>query len=163
MRSSVQDALPRACLNARPRGLTYARLFLPALKLAKMEASLNVRDELFGVCVRRGIPVTEPFAGHQIGFLTVCGPSQAYYEELVPQFSDTETLNALDATDQEDRAIFALSILASGAGETSLDDNPRSTPENDSSVISRDGMGRNEIPFHRRRWSTSVAARGVGV
>lgn len=34
----------------------------------------------------RSIPIREPFAGQTIDFLTVCGPTRTYYEELLQDF-----------------------------------------------------------------------------
>jgi beta-lactamase superfamily II metal-dependent hydrolase len=41
-------------------------------------------------------PISEPFQGNQIGFLTVCGPTISFYEQQLAQFSDLEKLHELE-------------------------------------------------------------------
>ncbi|MGD0963433.1 MAG: hypothetical protein ABSA57_05975 [Candidatus Acidiferrales bacterium] len=41
----------------------------------------------------------EPFAGTAVQFLTVVGPSLKYYEELIGEFTDAQTIRAVDTQD----------------------------------------------------------------
>lgn len=45
--------------------------------------SLQTSDALLAAIEGRGVPLEEPFSGRRVGFLTVCGPAEEFYEELV--------------------------------------------------------------------------------
>jgi len=75
----------------------------------------------------RGILHEEPFQGKTIGPFIVCGPSVAFYEELVGQFADAQKLQS--------NAIKELAEALKAKESEVLLDNPPSDPENDSSVI----------------------------
>jgi beta-lactamase superfamily II metal-dependent hydrolase len=98
-----------------------------------IEKSLGTTKDLCSALHNRGVAVAEPFAGTEIEFLTVAGPSLEYYEELVAEFQDADRIRTVsknqDAWDLQNELIKA-GLLAS-----SLLDNPETTPENDSSVI----------------------------
>src|SRR5262249_20661953 len=50
--------------------------------------SIETAGRLYDAFVARGIRPTEPFQGEEIAFLTVCGPSQEFYEALLEDFTD---------------------------------------------------------------------------
>jgi hypothetical protein len=54
--------------------------------------SLQTSDALLGAIKNRGLTLAEPFSGSRIGFLTVCGPSERFYEELVSDFEDADRI-----------------------------------------------------------------------
>jgi beta-lactamase superfamily II metal-dependent hydrolase len=109
------------------------------LKRAKIiQETLETASNLVALCEQRGIQVDEPFAGKKIGCLTVVGPSEHYYTELLAQFADSSEIQASErllrqCTIQE----IAEGILeAQGqAGVDLLLDDPETQPENNSSVI----------------------------
>jgi|SRR5579883_1160123 len=60
-----------------------------------LEKSLNTAHDLVTALLARSIPIYEPFTGTKIEFLTVVGPSQAYYEELLGEFQDADRIRAI--------------------------------------------------------------------
>lgn len=106
----------------------------------RIRESLRMSQDLLFSLGKRGICVEEPFAGRQIGFLTVCGPTQDYYEELLSFFGNADQIEEIErstvlqeTTDTQMSQLTLLSVLA-GMSD-SLSDNPQTSPENDSSVI----------------------------
>lgn len=100
-----------------------------------VEKSLRSVEQLYSELQNRGIDIEEPFEGDKIAFLTVCGPSQSYYSELVGQFTSLykvkESSQAIELSMQElaeKEAIFKSS-------SRTLLENPVTPPENNSSVI----------------------------
>lgn len=104
-------------------------------RVQKAVKGLETIDELLAVAKSKNVTVREPFAGANIGFMTVCGPSVEYYRELLPEFAD---LDHLEAEDRESTLpnLDALLELFDGAElSDSLLDDPRTTAENNSSTI----------------------------
>lgn len=91
--------------------------------------SLQTSDALLGAIEDRGLPHEEPFSGSLIGFMTVCGPSESFYEELVGTFEDADNIRL-----SELREIVTEAVLKSAAGDGLLE-SPPARAENDSSVI----------------------------
>jgi beta-lactamase superfamily II metal-dependent hydrolase len=112
---------------------------------AKQEAkrireSMQMADDLLRAVSTRRIPLEEPFQGKTIGFLTVCGPSVPYYEELLAQFADPEKIRALESeTRLQDAAEKRLEVAALLCRLPNVPkvllDCPQTCPENNSSVI----------------------------
>ena len=103
-----------------------------------VKKTMETAIELLTALYLRGIPVAEPFAGTDIaGFLTVVGPSQAYYEELVQEFEDADALRRVDESNQNSliESLVEDAFVETGLIEASLLDNPQTSPENNSSVI----------------------------
>jgi beta-lactamase superfamily II metal-dependent hydrolase len=104
------------------------------------ETDLNPEalDDLLAVARRRGVLVTEPFAGLQRfgGALTVLGPTQAYYEELLKEQLMTRSLAAVLASLYRKALAGARRVLPALPPET-LDDTGETTPRNDTSVITQ--------------------------
>lgn len=97
--------------------------------------SLATVRELFAAFTARGLTPIEPFAGVQIGFLTVVGPSLQYYEEVIRDFTDADAIKLVDARNGLHKLWSALHERASEELETDLPEDPQTTPENNSSVI----------------------------
>ena len=97
--------------------------------------SLATAKDLVAAFTARGITVTEPFAGTPVEFLTVVGPSLKYYEELIGEFTDEQTIRAVDTQDSLHKMWSALHDHAVEALDTELPEDPQTTPENNSSVI----------------------------
>lgn len=92
--------------------------------------SLQTSDALLGTIEDRNLPLSEPFRGSRIGFMTVCGPSELFYEELLGTFEDADSIKS-----SELREIVTEAVLKSAAGDGSLLASPPARAENDSSVI----------------------------
>lgn len=102
----------------------------------EIQKSLETVDELTGVLARRGVPMFEPFAGTQIGFLTVVGPSVEYYRQLVGEFADVNTRAAFERVVEQTRQNETLlELLQIGSSDGSLLENPQTSAENQSSAI----------------------------
>lgn len=63
----------------------------------KLEKSLQNASDLQSICERKGIPIHEPFEGMNLGngLVQVLGPSQEYYECLLPHFKDMPQAKAV--------------------------------------------------------------------
>ncbi len=103
-----------------------------------VEKTLQASQDLVAALSARSIPITEPFQGTIVGPLTVVGPSESYYEELVHQFEDADAIRSiaqgnLNYTIESaiDDALIKTGVLA----EVGLLESPETTPENNSSVI----------------------------
>ena len=117
----------------------YALNQTHGLKRAKViNETLATVQSIEALCSVRGIPTKEPFAGDQIGPLTVVGPTQQYYTELVAQFADAEAIRATEhLVSGLDTQNLAEALLKSHGTPVSqaLQANPITEPENNSSVI----------------------------
>ncbi len=87
----------------------------------------------------KGIQILEPFAGLQdeSGYITVIGPTEDYYENLLPEFQSTPESEGRYSLLAE--AMTAISEFVRKIAETfdyeTLDDSGETTAENNSSVI----------------------------
>jgi beta-lactamase superfamily II metal-dependent hydrolase len=96
--------------------------------------SLQTTADLETLIGRMGKIIQEPFAGMEIGPLTVCGPSVQFYEQQLADFKDFARLEAMERllearagqVAEEDRGVVAESSLL-GVGGTE--------PENNSATI----------------------------
>lgn len=103
-----------------------------------IQKSLQTVCDLAVLCQQRKIQIIEPFAGAQIGMLTVVGPTLQYYEECVTQFSDSDSIVASEALVSSTPIQDEIEALFEGVTAKSadvLDLNPQTTPENNSSLI----------------------------
>ncbi len=100
--------------------------------------SLETVNALATICNVRQILMSEPFAGTQIGPLTVVGPTVDYYTELVAQFADSSAIRAsetlVSSLPNQSLAEAFLEAMAPSVS-TVLEANPETEPENNSSVI----------------------------
>jgi beta-lactamase superfamily II metal-dependent hydrolase len=103
---------------------------------------------LYNIAANRKIPHAEPFEGREIGGLHILGPSVEFYNELVKEFSEADSIRAEAAkqarydeqTAREERLEKAGLIESS-----SLLDEPHTSPENESSVITWAQWGNQSI------------------
>jgi beta-lactamase superfamily II metal-dependent hydrolase len=98
---------------------------------AAAECGIELRRELKS----RNYPLSEPFAGMQIGPLVVCGPSREYYAELVRRMADDQALAEYETASKQQLLKEAFGDLMAEGKAASLLDNPVTTPENNSSTI----------------------------
>lgn len=103
----------------------------PTKRVRSAVEGLERIDELVAVAEAKSIEVNEPFAGHDIGFLEVCGPSIKYYRELLPEFAD---LDHLESQDRKPKTFGELYPDANAPSDSLLFD-PHTSPENNSSTI----------------------------
>lgn len=101
--------------------------------------SLESAWSLEKVAKSKGIPILEPFTGlaDAGGYLYVVGPTQEYYETLLPGFSEKE--KAPEFRDMFEEVYAKLAEVAKKIAESwgyeSLDDTGETTATNNSSVI----------------------------
>lgn len=104
-------------------------------RVQKAVKGLETIDELLAVAKTKNVTVREPFAGANIGFMTVCGPSVEYYRELLPEFADLDHLEAEDRKSTLPNLDALLELFDGGELSDSLLDDPQTTAENNSSTI----------------------------
>jgi beta-lactamase superfamily II metal-dependent hydrolase len=103
--------------------------------------SLETAASIFNIAKGRGIPHEEPFKGKRLGNLEVCSPTEEFYNGLVAEFTDAEKIKAEDAAQKRYdlqnvlEETMAKSILAGSLADSSLLDDPQTTPENESSAV----------------------------
>lgn len=120
-------------------GMAFGRVISSDFR-KKVRASLEAACDVEQIARRRGIPVTEPFAGLSRfgGVVTFVGPTRDYYEELAHQFRGISATKALEAKLASagllKRALHR--VLETFDIET-LDDSGVTSPENNSSVITQ--------------------------
>lgn len=100
-----------------------------------MRKSLDDADDLQEVLRRRGTPISEPFEGEKIGFLTVCGPSPAYYKELVGKFENVDEIKQVATTIRRQAELLKALTNSAPPNEEALLDEPEEKPINNSSTI----------------------------
>lgn len=120
-----------------------------------IRASTKTTQALVAAIEARGKTIKEPFQGEAIGFLFVCGPSKAFYEQLLKEFTDLERLNLMEASiakhEQQLQAEALLEAMSFGgqkyeAKESGLGQAP-TEPENNSSTILWTKFGENALLF----------------
>jgi beta-lactamase superfamily II metal-dependent hydrolase len=108
-----------------------------------IRASVQSSQDLVNAITARGKTVLEPFAGQQIGFLFVCGPSKEFYELLLKDFTDFEKLKKMEEAIAANERQNLVEMMLEGATvsrklteakETGLGQAP-TEPENNSSTI----------------------------
>ncbi len=118
-----------------------------------MRKSFDDADDLQEVLRRQGTPISEPFEGERIGFLTVCGPSPAYYEGLIDKFEDVDEIKQATTTIRRQAELLKALTDSASPGEETLLDEPEEKPINNSSAILRTKFGGGVYLFRRRRGS----------
>jgi beta-lactamase superfamily II metal-dependent hydrolase len=113
-----------------------------ALRLAGSSAeadsirkTLATATDLVAACKARKIRISQPFAGMAVEFLTVAGPSLQFYQELLSEFADADSIRAVDTQQGMYKIWSALHDHALETLDTELPPNPQTTPENNSCVI----------------------------
>jgi beta-lactamase superfamily II metal-dependent hydrolase len=122
-----------------------------ATRVAKIiNESLETSSELANAVWQRKELIYQPFSGIQIGFLTVCGPSQSLYQRLVADFSDMDRLadfeNVLAAHERKMMAERVSELFGDNLADGALGAEP-TEPENDSSVILATQFGSDVLLF----------------
>lgn len=100
----------------------------------EFEKSLNTCDDLIGIAKSRGIKICEPFENIEVGFVTIVGPSIEYYCELLKGYEDYDELYKTHQYREVVRNFGECIYIMDE--ESVLRDNPETSPENESSVIS---------------------------
>lgn len=97
----------------------------------KLERSLQAATDLEAIARRKGIPILEPFVGLTLddGALTVVGPTEEYYESLLPDFRSYQGRGMLS------KMIGAVRTLAETLWDETLGEDGETSPENNSCVI----------------------------
>lgn len=108
----------------------------------RLKESLEKAWSLIQLAEKRGITVREPFTGMQdaSGCLRVLGPTQSYYEELLPDFEGmpTRAAEGLDTLAGLLKSVAAkVKRFFATWGEDQLDDDAVTSPRNNSSVITQ--------------------------
>jgi len=99
-----------------------------------LRESLETQDTLILTATQRGIPCDlEPFAGQQVGPLTVCGPALTFYEALLLDFTNIDKLaefeSAMEAREREERLEPMYEDAGLPVPEYGLLDTPQTDPE----------------------------------
>jgi beta-lactamase superfamily II metal-dependent hydrolase len=108
-----------------------------------LQESLETQFNLRSAILKRNVLLMEPFSGATIGFLTVCSPSKAFYEQQLAQFADLAKLdeleealalyqNRLDCEDYQQQGGFFATYLRTediGLGQAPTE------PENETSTV----------------------------
>jgi beta-lactamase superfamily II metal-dependent hydrolase len=95
--------------------------------------SLQTTNHLLVALGERDIPVDEPFAGSDIGFLKVCGPTVEFYAEQISSLLDERTIQ--EAVTSMQVRDFISETQPESEISKSLFVDPRASPLNDTSVI----------------------------
>ena len=145
-------------MGAVDRALTKTAALREARRIRE---SLRMSSDLLVALGRRSIVVDEPFAGGRIGFFTICGPSIAFYEELLSFFANAEAIDDVERrTVEQETADIKLNRLTLMSAlckmSESLSDNPRTSPENESSVI----LG-TTYNYHKYILTADAGSRGL--
>jgi beta-lactamase superfamily II metal-dependent hydrolase len=108
----------------------------------KLRKALDNARELEKIATYRGIPIIEPFTGLTAfdGQLLIAGPSEKYYESLLPGFRCTPEPKLASPFDMFLKALEAVKETARNVAEsfdieTLRDDGDPTSAENNSSVI----------------------------
>lgn len=114
---------------------------------ARLKAALENARELERIAERKGIPITEPFAGSEMqtcgGILTVLGPTQQYYEALLsdfrsaPEKKEAYSLAANLLKTLQEGAVAVVQRVRESFGVETLEepDDDATSAENNSSAI----------------------------
>ncbi len=118
----------------------------------RLKENLEKAWSLIKLAERKGVKVREPFTGLQdaSGLLKVLGPSQSYYEELLPDFDGmpTRAAEGLDAFTSLIKSFVAkLQRFFATWGEDQLDDDAITSARNNSSVITQLIIGDRRLVF----------------
>ena len=111
-----------------------------ARRVAKiLYTSLGTQVEVVKALRARGKVALEPFAGQQIGFLMVCGPTAGFYKALVAEFTDLNRLARYEQSINAHERQISLEKLRAMVIPDATDDSTlggeETEPENDSSVV----------------------------
>jgi beta-lactamase superfamily II metal-dependent hydrolase len=94
--------------------------------------------KLYNIARQRGIPHEEPFEGKQVDALQILSPSVEFYEDLVTEFTEADKIRSEAAAQQryDEQTAREEGLQKAGLLEDStLLDDPHTSPENESSVV----------------------------
>lgn len=118
----------------------------------KMKEELVYAHELKKIADRKSIPIVEPFEGGEWtnGLFKVLGPSQAYYETLLPQFRDMpepkEQVGLIPGLIKKVEEKLEMVAEAFDV-ETLVDGNEHFSAENNTSTILLFTLGQDQVLF----------------
>ena len=129
----------------------------PQRVLRILRASVQSAQEIVQAVQKRNKPLTEPFEGKVVGFMTVCGPSEVYYAELLKEFTDFEKLAALEESlaSDEQQNLLEEKMANTAVGKLILDETEAAAelgaaptePENNSSTILGTAYANHKLVF----------------
>ncbi|WP_027858413.1 ComEC/Rec2 family competence protein [Marinobacterium jannaschii] len=105
----------------------------------RLKESLEKAWFLFCLAEEKSIPVYEPFTGlsHTSGQIRILGPSESYYEELIPQFDGMPAAKEQVEASFLDKVASQLKQIFAFWGEDKIYDDGVTSPKNNSSVITQ--------------------------
>jgi len=120
----------------------------PSSEADAIRKTLETSATLYNLARERKIPHAEPFEGRQVGGLTILSPSVEFYEGLVKEFTEADSIRAEAAAQQRYDQQTAQEETLQKAGlleSSSLLNDPHTAPENESSVITFAKRGNSAI------------------
>lgn len=105
----------------------------------RLRKSLQTAHDLQKKALEKGCVIKEPFTGLSFdGCFTVVGPTEDYYEELIPQFDGMPAQQSAMSylADKFAESVRALKKVFAMWGEDQIDDDDTTSARNNSSVIS---------------------------
>lgn len=105
----------------------------------RLRKALEDARELESIALRKHVPVIEPFAGRSgaNGVITVVGPTEAYYESLLPGFRGTPQPKTGFLAKTVEAGVGLVAKIAESWGIETLTDDGETSAENNSSAIFR--------------------------
>lgn len=108
----------------------------------RLKQNLERAWSLSKLAKRKGILLKEPFTGltDKTGWVKVLGPSQSYYESLIPDFDGMPLRAVADAVANEtwlDRLLKSVKIFFASWGEDHISDDGKTSAKNNSSVVTQ--------------------------
>ena len=107
----------------------------------KLKVNLEKAWSLVNLAKSQGVIVIEPFTGltDESGHFKILGPTQDYYESLIPQFEGMPESIAEDARNESflSKAAAALKRFFANWGEDQIDDTGETSARNNSSAIAQ--------------------------
>ena len=101
----------------------------------KMVKSLDAAMALENAAKKHNIPITEPFTGLNLGPVYVLGPTQAYYESLLPDFRCVPEAKAAPGGGLIQKMMEAAKSVAENWNVETLSDKCETAAENNTSTI----------------------------
>src|SRR5690625_3155837 len=135
----------------------------------KLQHNLEVAHDLVRLAESKGITVSEPFTGKVFDSVTVLGPSQDYYEELMSQFDGMPSVKQAEDARAGVGLLEGLFKAAEKAlkkifatwGEDKIDDEDTTSAKNNSSVITQIVVDDRRLLFTRSEEDTfELQSRG---
>lgn len=108
----------------------------------KLKETLNKAHELYELATSKGITVREPFTGlaHSCGSLKILGPSQDYYESLIPSFDgmpENKQAEGSEFSEALNRAFAAVKRFFATWGKDEITDDVTTSAKNNSSAVAQ--------------------------